>query len=259
MGTTLARFGFDSFPLLANMEDPRLVESIHKSCLDSGAEIILTNTFMANTAFLKNNHIRYSQKQVIERAVDIAFSAGQKNYDVWGCVSPSGLTLPVWEKLAEMEKTRIFSDSLSSFAQSRIKTIIYETFFNREETYHALKAAREFRDHFQFVLSFSDHQILSQIFADRSLLNLISDLKIRSLGINCFNDFTDGYKVFSQLWKKVELPLLLKPNGNALQYLGDDALIQKLDALYQLGVRYFGGCCQTDETWISLLHNWKKG
>ena len=77
MGTMLLNSGLSvgEKPEMLNLTNPELIFNIHKSYLDSGADIIYTNTFGANRVKMKD----YPYKEIIEKGIEIARKAVTQN------------------------------------------------------------------------------------------------------------------------------------------------------------------------------------
>ncbi|MFZ1290094.1 MAG: homocysteine S-methyltransferase family protein [Melioribacteraceae bacterium] len=79
MGSLLQQRGFKSDKYLwmsyLNFKNPNLIKEIHKEYINSGCDIISTNTFRTNPNSLKNANINFDQNIVVEQSLNIAKEA----------------------------------------------------------------------------------------------------------------------------------------------------------------------------------------
>ena len=94
MGTLLQAEGMPAgaLPELYNINNPGLIEKIHRNYLSAGCNIIKTNTFGANPVKLGSS---YSYSEIIRKGIEIAKSATRdfKNSYVALDIGPSGKLL----------------------------------------------------------------------------------------------------------------------------------------------------------------------
>ena len=77
MGTLLQKEGLlpGELPEVWNFEHDEIIQKIHKSYLDAGSDIILTNTFGAN--HIKFHDENYTINEIVEKAVQNVKKAGK--------------------------------------------------------------------------------------------------------------------------------------------------------------------------------------
>ena len=96
MGTMLQSAGLppDAPPELWNIEAPDIIEGIHRRYVESGAQILTTNTFGASKVKLSQFGLSNRQEAIISSAVKIAKNAAKdKNLAVAGDIGPLGVFL----------------------------------------------------------------------------------------------------------------------------------------------------------------------
>lgn len=73
-----------------NMEDPESVISLHREYINSGAEIITTNTFRTNPHFYHKYKLKYSLREFVSVGVNLAkFARGENNILIAGSNPPA--------------------------------------------------------------------------------------------------------------------------------------------------------------------------
>lgn len=77
MGTILYSEGLDTCPEAYNLTHPDKVESIHRSYIQAGADVIQTNTYGANFEKLQQFGLEHQVKAIHQAAVAIAKRAAR--------------------------------------------------------------------------------------------------------------------------------------------------------------------------------------
>src|SRR5215472_12576899 len=127
-----------------NLSQPDLIRSVHQDYLHSGAEIIETNTFGANS-------FRLGRHSLADRVHDVNFTGARlareaaKSFAVWvaGSVGPLGVRIEPLGKTSFEEARVAFRDQIAALLEGGVDVIILETFGYLEELHQALLAARE--------------------------------------------------------------------------------------------------------------------
>lgn len=86
MGTILYSDGLDTCPEAYNLTHPDKIERIHRSYIESGADIIQTNTYGANFEKLKVFGLEHKVKEIHKAAVQIAKRAANDETFILGTV-----------------------------------------------------------------------------------------------------------------------------------------------------------------------------
>src|SRR3989339_2126492 len=61
---------------IVNITEPQKVVALHKEYIDSGADIITTNTFRTNLTVYKQSNINLSNEEFVRQSVQLAIEAG---------------------------------------------------------------------------------------------------------------------------------------------------------------------------------------
>ena len=259
MGTALMAAGYEGIPLIANLENPSLVKKIYSSYLESGSTIITTNTFLANSLWLSNHYPELKVEELIESAVQVAReSMTGFNAELWGSISPSGLSFKQWDLLSARDRLSLFVNPIKKLKELGIENLFLESFFNRQEMTFALDAANS--------VYAGDKITLSLIVNNRSLkdgspmediLQILKPYSFKAVGINCVEKTSETIAIFEYIAKSLRIPMVFEPNAEALEGLNEENILNGLNRLLDIGVRYFGGCCGTDRRWIEQLVQWR--
>lgn len=256
MGTMLQKSGMrvGQIPEELNIDDPGLIIDIHRKYIEAGAEVIYTCTFGANRKKLKN----YGVAQVVARAIENAeLARGSHDVKIALDIGPLGELLEPLGTLKFEEAYELFREIIA--AGRGADAIVIETMTDLYEVRAAVLAARENSRLPIFVtMSFEAD---GRTFAGVSLetfVNSIGGLGIAGIGINCSLGPLQMYDLVKRLVVMTDLDIVIKPNagmpgmdGSYDLAAGDFAA--GMEKIQQLGVKYVGGCCGTDEEYIRLL------
>ncbi len=146
MGTELYAAGVNIGPIeLANLEKPDLVKSIHRSYLQSGSELIQTNTFGANASRLAIHGISSQTEELNRLGVALARDAirltGQQAW-VAGAMGPLAADSFAAEILGSATAHNVFAEQASILTESGVDVLVLETFTSLAQLRLALAAVR---------------------------------------------------------------------------------------------------------------------
>src|ERR1700751_4536192 len=127
-----------------NLSQPDLIRSVHQDYLHSGAEIIETNTFGANSFRLGRHSLADKVREVNLAGAQLAHEAA-KSFDVWvaGSVGPLGIRIEPLGKTSRQEARDSFRGQIAALAEGGVDLLILETFGYLEELHQAILAARD--------------------------------------------------------------------------------------------------------------------
>lgn len=246
-------------PEKANISDSNRIVDIHLSYINSGAKLIRTNTFAANTVQLKTGFYEVSEN--IKCAVDNAFKAVKlsgRDVFVAGSIGPIS-EYGHFKNDTEEEYYQI----ATTFINRGVTVLIFETFPDMDQISGVIKKIRnEYRDVFimvqfcinQFGYSSSGRSI-TRLFREAAAME-----EIDSVGLNC----GIGPAHMKQVFKKLNLGgkyITALPNaGYPMQVRGiikydnnPEYFADIVSDLAKEGVHVIGGCCGTTPAFIKAL------
>src|SRR6202521_1926194 len=117
-----------------NLSQPDLIRGIHHDYLQSGAEIIETNTFGGNS-FRLTRHSMASQVHHINLAGARLAREAVKSFDVWvaGSVGPLGVRIEPLGKTSFEEARTAFREQIAALVEGGVDLLMLETFGYLEE------------------------------------------------------------------------------------------------------------------------------
>ncbi|MDY6029743.1 MAG: homocysteine S-methyltransferase family protein [Acidaminococcaceae bacterium] len=263
-GTQLQEKGLapGELPERWNFTHPEIVEAVHRSYLDKGANIIKTNTFGANRIKLAGTDLNVHD--VITTAVAIAKKACDGRADKFVALNlgPTGKLLAPYGDLQFEEAVAAYSEMVRCGTAAGADLILIETMSDTYEIKAAILAAKENSDLPVCVtMTFDETGKLLTGASVEAAAAMCEGLGVDAIGFNCGIGPAQVRKLLPQLLDAVELPVIVNPNaGMPHQRDGktyfDVAPEEYAELMYQLatdGVSVLGGCCGTTPAHIGAM------
>lgn len=265
MGTVLQQRGLKAgdIPERLNIENSEDIIDIHKSYLKAGAEILTTNTFGANA--LKMNELDYSVEEVISAAVENARQAViESGIDAAVALDmgPIGELLEPMGSLEFDEAYNLYQQQVLVGVESGADLIHIETIADLYEARAAVLAAKENSNLPIFcTLTFEENGRTFTGGSIRSMISVLEGLGVDGIGLNCSLGPKKLEPLVEEVLKYSEKPVILQANaglpvvkdGETVFKISPEEYFKPLNRLYQKGLAVIGGCCGTNEEFISLI------
>ncbi len=264
MGTQLQAKGLPAgaSPELFMMEHGEVIEEVHAAYIDSGSDIIYTNTFGANAKKLSKS--QYTVEDIITRAVQLAKSAAKRKAGVRVAldIGPIGEMLEPNGYLPFEEAYELYRQQVVAGEQAGADLVIFETMSDLYEVKAAILAAKEHTQLPVFVtMSFeADHRTFTGC-TTASFALCAEGLGADAIGINCSLGPDQILPIAEELAAMTNLPLIIKANAGLPDpitntYSIDAAEYARMLLPYtKLPLAYVGGCCGTTPQFIRELKN----
>ena len=262
MGTQLVARGArtDTCSNYMNIEQPELVEQVHKAYLDAGSDVIITNTFGANKYQLERHGIVDKVAQIGLAGAQISRRSAGQRY-VLGDIGPCGDFLEPLGLVKAGELEAAFAEQANILAQGGVDGFIIETMTAIEEIKVAIKAIRSVSTlpilaSLAFDAAGSEFRTMMGVDVARAV-NELAGLGISAIGYNCGTLTMDQYvsitEVFAEQLDGTGLSLIAQPNAGKPELIEDKAVYnlspedfaEKLEAICKAGASIIGGCCGT--------------
>lgn len=263
-GTTVEQFGYDVKHELwsSNLiqSNPEAVYKVHKAFVDSGAEIILTNTYQASVqSFLNIGIDKATACTYLATAVELATRAASNRTIIAGSLGPYGAMLGNGsEYTGDYEETeadyiQYHKERLDILIEAGVSVFAFETIPNIEE----IKAVRTLLLDYPYIeawisVTLKDHDHLSDGTPLEAVMEVVNEIEnVLAFGVNC----TSVNVIDAAVDKLIALsdkPLILYPNSGR-QYDAvhkvwtdqeDASLVEAAPRWNEKGVKIIGGCCQ---------------
>ena len=219
MGTLLQEKGLKpgELPEVWNLEHGQDVTDIHREYIESGSDIVLTNTFGANA--LKFHDPKYSIKDVVNAAVMhvknaiVQSGTGRKIYTALD-VGPTGKLLKPMGDLDFEEAYEAFKEVMIYGEEAGVDLIHIETMSDTYEIKAAVLAAKENTHLPVFVTAVFDERKKLLTGADvPTFVSLLEGLRVDALGVNCGLGPEQMIPILEEMASFASFPIIVKPNA----------------------------------------------
>jgi len=267
---------------LLNLTQPKIIQKIHQDFLNSGSDIITTNTFNSNRVSMADygmeNYIyqlNFQGAKIAQKAVHIASKKNSKKiYFIAGSIGPTNRTAtispdinrPDFRNINFKKLVKIYTESIHGLIQGGVNILLIETIFDTLNAKAAIYSIKKYFYKYNIVLPI----MVSGTIIDASGRTLsgqtpeafwysIKHAKPISFGFNCSLGSKDLKPYISDIASFVNTYISIYPNAGLPNELGEYehtpkymAKILKNFAESQL-VNIVGGCCGTTPKHIQYI------
>jgi|HigsolmetaAR202D_1030399.scaffolds.fasta_scaffold00166_26 Methionine synthase I (cobalamin-dependent), methyltransferase domain len=241
--------------------DPKrsqIVRSIHRSYLEVGAQLILTNTLGANRFRLAQHGLTAQHDAINAAGVTLARTAAQGRYLVAGSIGPSGFQGDYHELQAG------YTAQARALAAAGVDLLWIETMGDPNEARAALLGAKQAAEQLPVIVSFS-FQDDGRTYSGASINEIAANLQglgLAAIGANCGTGPASCERALVGLQQAFpELPLVAKSNlglpqeeAGQLRYPVDHSAFQAhAERLFAINVAIIGACCGSTPSTIQAL------
>jgi 5-methyltetrahydrofolate--homocysteine methyltransferase len=234
------------------------VEAVAKSYVEAGSQIILTNTFRANTIAMEGD------LEAINRAgVAISKRAAAGKALVFSAIGPTGKMLVAGEITSE-QATAAFAAQAATLAFAGADALLIETISDIAEACLAVAAAKE--TGLPVIVSFAFDSGKNK---DRTMMGATPEAVAEAMvqvgadavGANCGVGVEHAAFLCRRLHAACHLPVWIKPNAGLPQINGAEIrydtsaefFASHYPALRDAGASFIGGCCGSTPDFIRAL------
>ncbi|MDR3589272.1 MAG: homocysteine S-methyltransferase family protein, partial [Negativicutes bacterium] len=264
MGTMLQEAGLPAgyCPERWNLEQPEVITAIHRRYVESGADIIETNTFGANRIKLEHYGLQSQADALNIAAVKAARAACGPKTKVAGSVGPTGKFITPLGELSFRQAYEVYYEQIAALAGAGVDMIIIETIIDIQEMRAALSAAKAATGKPVICqLSFgADGRTLTGT-DPRTAAVVLEAMGADVIGANCSLGPAQLVPVIAELANSCALPISVQPNagmpelvqGQTIFPMGPADLAAWVPQLLSVGASYLGGCCGTTPDHIKAI------
>jgi 5-methyltetrahydrofolate--homocysteine methyltransferase len=268
-GTNLFAMGLTSGdnPELWNVAHPDRIAALHRSFVEAGADIILTNSFGGNRRRLMLHQLEGRTHELNTLAARIARSAAAgagRPVVVAGSVGPTGDLLAPLGPITEDEAFAAFVEQIEGLKEGGADVVWIETMSAPEEIRAAARAAGALGMPYAVTASFDTAGKTMMGLAPAALAELTSALDPPPLavGANCgvgASDLLMSVLAMTKAWP--DTAVIAKANagiptwhGAHIHYSGTPELMAAYAGLaVDAGARIIGGCCGSTPAHIAAM------
>ncbi len=253
---------------------PDVIEGVHASMLDAGAEVLETDTFQASRLKLEEWGLAQHTLEINRRAAEIARRAAGERRFVAGSIGPTG-HLPASEdpslgQIRFPQLVEVFAEQAQGLIEGGADLIIIETAQDILEVKAAIFGAREaFKQtgralpiHASVSLLPNGGKMLLGTDID-AVLTTLTALDVQVIGLNCSTGPQDMRDAIRFLGESSPLPVACIPNaGLPLQGPDGETIFPEApepmaaalaEFIERYGVSIVGGCCGTTPEHIAAI------
>lgn len=265
MGSLLQAFGIKpgEHPERWSVSHPEVITKIHKDYFDAGSNVVLTNTFGANTLKFDIEEVDAIIKASIENAREAALQSTNHNPKFVGLdIGPCGKLLKPYGDLDFEDAVEAFAGMVKAGVKYGADLIFIETMNDSYETKAALLAAKENSELPVFVSNaYGEDGKLMTGATPAAMVAMVEGMGADAIGCNCSLGPAQLAPVIDELLEYASIPVMVKPNaglpresdGKAVYDILPKQFGQEVLALVEKGVRAVGGCCGTTPEYIREL------
>lgn len=271
-GTMLQRLGLPAgmAPERWNLENPSAVQSLHRSYIEAGADVILTNTFGGTRHRLERDglgdrvqEVNRIAAQIARSAANEAFAASGRRVYVLGDIGPLGKLIKPLGPLAYEQAVEAFAEQAASLAEGGVDAILIETMGDLNEVRAAVEGVRQATAGLAeplpilATMSFDTHGRTMMGVKPEQAARALVELKVDALGANCGRTLSETLEAVQAM--RLVAPqavLVAKPNAGLPRLeiekgknappvydVTPEVMAEWAEKFAGLGVRIFGGCC----------------
>ncbi len=270
-GTLLQGAGLKAgeFPELWNISHPDIIENLHRSYFDAGANIVCTNTFGANSLKFSDNELENIISHAIRNArkgADASFGTQEKFVAL--DIGPSGRLLAPYGDFDFEDAVSCFAKTVRLGAKYGADLIFIETMSDSYETKAALLAAKENCSLPVFVSNaYGEDGKLMTGASPEAMCAMLEGMGADAIGVNCSFGPAQLIPVIRRLLEVASVPVILKPNaglpksvnGKTVYDVPPEQFAESVCQMLKEGVKIAGGCCGTTPEYIKALKKLSEG
>lgn len=265
-GTILQANGLQpgELPETWNLSHKERIVKLHRDYFESGADIVVTNTFGANALKFPDHE---ELRQIVTNAVTLAKQARKevgREDDAYVALDlgPTGKLLEPLGDLSFDRAVELFSEVVRYGAEAGCDLVSIETMNDSYEVKAAVLAAKESCDLPVFATTTydTDGKLLTGAPVE-GVVALLEGLGVNALGVNCSLGPAQMLPIAQRLVNAASIPVIVNPNaglprvedGKTVYDVGPEEFADIMEQIADLGIQVAGGCCGTTPAHIHLL------
>lgn len=265
VGTSLwEKSGDDRSPVWQfNITRKDIVRELLNEYIEAGSELLLTNTFGVNRIVAERT--QYKTEDVVKASMELLHEAidgkvSKRGEPLKGILTSGPLTVMVepYGDLEEDECFEIYDEIFKAAVPYKPDYIWLQTFMDLNMQEIAVRAADQYDIPLIATLSFEKTGKTMFGNTPKDMVETLSGYKnLYAVGMNCSVGPDTAVDIIKEFHECTDMPLVFKPNaglpigssGESTIVGADDFVKQSLPAL-DYGVKYIGGCCGSNPSYI---------
>ena len=265
MGTQLAALGVEPGGQ-NNIDHPEKVKTVHKSYIDNGSDIIITNTLSGNNIYLESHAISGSIEDINLKGVAIAKETAGNNIFVAGDISSTGQMMEPFGLYTKEQFIENYKEQAILLEKGGVDLFIIETMMDLNEALCALEACKSVSKLPTVVtITFSTLANGGRTIMGNSAeecAKKLTDAGADVIGANCGDlDPFEMAKLIEIYKQHSSLPFLAQPNAGKPKLVDNktifdmkaDKFAEGVKQCIESGADLIGGCCGTSPEYIKAI------
>ena len=257
-----------------NLSQPELVRAVHEDYLQSGAEIIETNTFGANAFRLERHGLRDKVQDINRAGVSIARQAVRQLADkqagtayVAGSIGPIGVHLEPLGRTSLEEARAAFAEQIQALTTGGpgvgVDLLFIETMPALNEAEQAVLAAKATAPDVPIVVMVTVDEEANCLdgASPETAAARIESWGVDGIGCNCSVGPATVLTAIERMAAVTSLPLMAMPNagmprsveGRNIYLCSPEYMASFARKFTKAGVQFIGGCCGTTPQHIRAM------
>jgi len=249
-----------------NLTNPDAVAQLHREYVDSGARLILTNTFGANRFKLEKHGLESQIREINRAGVELARGAAHAAAGrvlVAGDLGPLGVRIAPFGRVQPEQARTAFAQQIEALCEAGADLIVVETVSDLYEIQQAASAARQVCS-LPLVTSVTFTRDDRTVLGDdpAKVARLLHESGADVIGVNCSGGPAQLLRILKQM--RLAVPngrFWVKPNagwpeqiGGRIMYPADPEYFAEYAVSFrQAGASIVGGCCGTTPQHIAAM------
>ncbi|MGL4772905.1 MAG: homocysteine S-methyltransferase family protein [Clostridium sp.] len=232
---------------LLSITNREVIKKIHKQYINSGAEIITTNTFITNYLWDENN---VNAKEIIKASIDVAKEV----------ISESNKKISIALDITQGKNgINNYNDIIDLGVRYNVDYFLLETMTSlREAEKWILEIKKKCTIPIICSFTFRENRKLKDGSTILEVCNKLNGLDVKYIGANCGLGLEHAYNIASEIKKYTHIPIMVKPNLGYPNNEGEyETTIDEFklwgDKYKEIGCEILGGCCGTTPEYIKIL------
>lgn len=270
MGTMLLAKGIKGCLDLANVEQADVVADVHRAYLQTGADIITTNTTCADALCLKQYGLSERARELAKAGAELArrvadeFSTTLQPRYVAGSVGPTTRNLTLANDVTAEELAATYADVIGGLIEGGVDLILIETAMDAANVRIAIEECRKINSEIPIVVSAVLSRIAGRVASGATIDKFLEDIpldEVSIVGFNCSNGVKAAEESLKMLAAKCDKPLILYPSAGQ-PVVAANRFAKEMEALCRAGLlNIVGGCCGTTpaytESMAKMVQRWR--
>lgn len=263
MGTQLFARGLkEKVPEYYNLEKPEVIIAIHKDYVDSGSDVIQTNTFGANRLKLEHSGLLDKLAELNKTAVLLAREASSGKALVAGDIGPTGRLMEPSGELSPKLAQEVYEEQVCALMEGGVDLFSIETMFDLEELKCAVRAIKRLTE-LPIVASMTFRKTGRGFFtmmgiSPKDAVKGLEEEGADVIGANCTIGIKEMVELISEMRLLTKKPLIAQANAGAVKLDGEkegyeytaETYAEYAPSLYRAGADIIGACCGSSPEFI---------